>query len=69
MYTYEIYFRDKLLCKSEESYQVKGMASAIARNTVYRIEQEFKRVKYKYEISEFRDVVKCKGESVYDVYL
>lgn len=69
MYRFEILFRNILLCRSDE-YEIRGQASAIARNYVYRLEQEWKRVKYKYKLSEFRiRVINEIGVNVYDVQL
>lgn len=69
MYRFMIIYKDNILCQSEE-YPVKGMASAIARNYVYRLEQEWKRVKYEYKLNDFMiKVIDRNQNSVYEVQL
>ena len=56
MYKYEIHFRGKILCSSEE-YPIKGWASALARNIIWRLCQEWNRVGYQYEVKELVPVL------------
>lgn len=56
MYRYELHFRRKKICVSE-LIPIKGWASALARNTIWRLQQEWDRVGYVYKVEEIKPII------------
>lgn len=68
MFVFEIIYCNKVIKKSV-AYPIKGWASAIARNDVYRLIEEGKTKNHVFDIRKFRIKVSENNNVVYDVAL
>ncbi len=68
MFNFEIIYCNKIL-KRSKAYPIRGWASAIARNDVYRVIEEGKKIGHLFDIRKFRIKVFENEKVVYDVAL